>query len=1045
MNKYFSLRLFAVLAVALMSVGYVVAQTSVTGAMTGRITDPQDAVIPNATVKVTNLETGAVSTVTTSSEGTYRVENLPPGNYKIEVSASGFATGASAKDIVVEVSKPTSVDVKLGLAGATAQVEVTGETPVINTIDPTNATNVNQVAINNLPINGRRAASFALLAPGVNPDGNFGLLSFRGISGLLNNSTVDGGDDNQAFFSEQRGRTRINYSISADAVREFSVNTSNYSAEFGRSAGGVVNTVTKSGTNEFHGDAFLYARSERWAARNPGAFATIPNTTTRVGLKPLDRRYQFGGSVGGPIVKNKVFFFFSYDQQKRNFPAISQPTNGEIFYTTGTAGVPLLGTVVNDPRGTPAQGFTAVTLTQPMINAANAYIRSITGVAARRGDQRIILPKIDWKLNDKNTFTGVWNHMRWNSPRGVQTQNIVFRSVTSFGTDLVDLDTVNLRLNSTISSNTLNEARFQWSRDFERQIAETPIAGEPTTGPGGFAPGVNINGANPIVIGKPNFLNRSAYPDERRIQVADTVTWINGKQTYKFGGDYSRVSDTLGNLFQEGGIFTYTDYAHFIVDFNHAGTDKFFSSYAQGFGPTTFKFKTKDYAFFGQMDYQVDQNLTLNFGMRWEYEQLPSPQIPNPLLPQMSKFPSDKNNFGPRVGFAYSFGKDFENVIRAGYGIFYGRIINSTISNAITNTGVPAGQITLSLSSTNTANYALAPKYPNTLATGAGGTSDVVQFAGGFQAPMIHQMDVVYERRIGRNTSISATGMISVGKFLPYFVDTNLNFPTASSTLTFSGGPYAGQTITVPKFTGARPNTAFGRITEIRSSVDSEYYGFTLQARRRLTNGFQFDTNYTYSKATDNGQNSQTFTTGNSPLNPYNLDDERSRSTFDVPNHFGASVIWNPDEFFGVGHDSAVGRAIFGGWTIAPIVTFSSGFAYSGFTSGSISGGTSTGVLGAGGSSRLINTRPNQFRAPHFWDVDLRISKRFNLGEKRNLELIAEGFNIFNKQLVSGVNTTMYALSGTTLTYQTNFGTTSSTANFFYRERQIQLAARFNF
>jgi len=1049
MNKYFSLRLFAVLAVALMSIGYAVGQTSVTGAMTGRVTDPQDAVIANATVKVTNLETGSVSTVTTSSEGTYRVENLQPGNYKIEVTASGFATGTSAKDIVVEVSKPTSVDVKLGLVGATAEVEVTGETPVINTVDATNATNVNQVAINNLPINGRRAASFALLTPGVNPDGGFGLLSFRGISGLMNNSTVDGGDDNQAFFSEQRGRTRINYSISADAVREFSVNTSNYSAEFGRSAGGVVNTVTKSGTNEFHGDGFLYARSEKWAARNADAFATLPNGT-KVGLKPKDRRYQFGGSLGGPIIHDRAFFFFSYDQQKRDFPAISQPSTGDNFYTSVVAGTS--SATVTDPKSTQANPLPSVILTQAQIDKGNAYIRSITGVAPRRGDQRLILPKLDWKLNDKNTLTAVWNHMRWNSPRGVQTANIVSRSLTSFGTDLVDIDTVNVRLNSTLSSNMLNEGRYQWSRDFERQIAENPLPGEPTTGPGGFSPGVSIGGNNSITFGKPNFLNRSAFPDERRNQIADTLTWINGKQTYKFGGDFNHVSDVMGNLFQEGGIYNYTDYAHWLVDFNGAGTSpKFYSSFSQGFGPTTFRFKTNDYAFFGQMDYQVDQNLTLNFGMRWEYEQLPKPQIPNPALPLSNQFPSDKNNFGPRVGFAYSFGKNFENVIRAGYGMFYGRITNSAISNAITNTGMAAGQIQ---TGSILPGAAIAPLYPNVLASfspsSGGSAGDVITFANGFQNPLVHQMDVVYERRIGRNTVVSATGMISVGRFLPYFVDTNLRPPTATSTLTFVGGPFAGQTITVPKYTGTRPNAAFSRITEIRSSVSSEYYGFTLQANRRLTNGIQFQSSYTYSKSTDNGQNSQTFTTGNSPLDPFNLDDERAKSTFDVPNHFVASLVYSPDMLFGVGHDSAVGKAIFGGWTIAPIVTGSSGFAYTAVVSGSIGGGTSTGPLGAGGSTRLPNTKPNQFRSPHFWDVDLRISRRFNLGEKRNIELLAEGFNIFNKQIVTGVSTTMYSLNGTTgvLTFQggpTGFGTTTTTNNFFYKERQIQLAARFSF
>jgi len=1033
MNKYFSLRLFAVLAVALMSIGYAVGQTSVTGAMTGRVTDPQDAVIANATVKVTNLETGSVSTVTTSSEGTYRVENLQPGNYKIEVTASGFATGTSAKDIVVEVSKPTSVDVKLGLVGATAQVEVTGETPVINTVDATNSTNINQVTINNLPINGRRAASFALLTPGVNPDGGFGLLSFRGVSGLMNNSTIDGGDNNQAFFSEERGRTRINYAISADAVREFSVNTSNYSAEFGRAAGGVVNTVTKSGTNEFHGDAFISARSEKWAARNADAFATVNGTT--VGLKPKDRRYQFGGSVGGPIIHDRAFFFFSYDQQKRDFPAISQPSSGNNFYLTATP-----GTITS--TGQPSQ-----TLTQAQIDKGVTYLKSITGVAPRRGDQRLILPKLDWKLNDKNTFTAVWNHMRWNSPRGVQTANIVSRSITSFGTDLVDIDTVNLRLNSTLSSNMLNEGRFQWSRDFERQIAETPAPGEPTTGPGGFAPGANIgSGANSITIGKPNFLNRSAFPDERRIQFADTLTLISGKRTFKFGGDFNHVSDVMGNLFQEGGIYSYTDFNHWLVDFNSGGTTKFYTSFSQGFGPTTFKFKTNDYAFFGQMDYQVDQSLTLNFGLRWEYEQLPKPQIPNAALPLSNKFPSDKNNFGPRVGFAYSFGKDFENVVRAGYGMFYGRITNSAISNAITNTGLAVGQIQTGSILPSASN---APFYPNVLAsfTPVPGVSagDVIEFAGGFQNPLVHQMDLVYERRIGRNTVVSATGMISVGKFLPYFVDTNLRPPTTTSTLTFVGGPFAGQTITVPKYTGTRPNTAFSRITEIQSSVSSEYYGFTVAANRRLTNGIQFQTSYTYSKATDNGQNSQTFTTGNSPLDPFNLDDERSRSSFDVPHHFVASLIYNTDSMYGVGHSSAVGRAIFGGWTIAPVVTGSSGFAYTATTSGNIGSGTSTGALGVGGSSRLPNTKPNAFRAPHFWDVDLRLSRRFNLGEKRNIELLADGFNIFNKQIVTGVGTRMYTLSGTTLTFDPTFGTTTTTANFFYKERQIQLGARFTF
>src|SRR5690606_37235165 len=238
---------------------------------------------------------------------------------RVESSSTGFAP-AIADNVIVEVGQSTQVNFDLQIGEATAEVEVTAEAPVINTNDNANAININQTSINELPINGRRWSNFALLSPSTVPDGNFGLISFRGISGLLNNNTIDGGDNNQAFFSEERGRTRINYAISQSAIREFQINTSNYSAEYGRSAGGVVNAVTKSGTNEFHGDLFYYNRNSGNGARNPLAFQTVlqNGVSTVVGVKPDDVRQQWGGTIGGPIVKDRLFFFFSYDQQKRN-------------------------------------------------------------------------------------------------------------------------------------------------------------------------------------------------------------------------------------------------------------------------------------------------------------------------------------------------------------------------------------------------------------------------------------------------------------------------------------------------------------------------------------------------------------------------------------------------------------------------------------------------------------------------------------------------------------------------------------------------------
>ena len=192
------------------------------------------------------------------------------------------------------------------------------------------------------------------------PDGSFGLVSFRGVSGLLNNNTVDGGDNNQAFFSEERGRTRLSYSISQDSVREFQVNTSNYSAEYGRAAGGVVNAVTKSGTNEFHGNAFFYVRDDKFNSRNP-----------QLSIKPEDNRKQFGGTIGGPIVKDRAFFFFSYDQQKRNFPGIST-------YSTNTFSTANFNNTTLLARG----------LTQAQIDATRAFLDSQTGAFERRAIRR---------------------------------------------------------------------------------------------------------------------------------------------------------------------------------------------------------------------------------------------------------------------------------------------------------------------------------------------------------------------------------------------------------------------------------------------------------------------------------------------------------------------------------------------------------------------------------------------------------------------------------------------------------------------------------
>jgi hypothetical protein len=1057
MSKIVRLSFAVLMAVALSAL--TMAQSTTTGAIGGVVTNPNKETIAGAAVTVRNNETNKEESVTSDDQGSFRIVNLQPGTYSITINASGFSAYTQDR-VVVEVGRQTPLNPSLSIGPVQGTVEVTSEAPVINTSQQDFSSNVNQTSINELPINGRRWSNFALLTPGAVPDGSFGLVSFRGLSGLLNNNTVDGGDNNQAFFSEERGRTRLNYSISQAAVREFQVNTSNYSAEYGRAAGGVVNAVTKSGTNDFHGNAFFYVRDERFNARNPQSFLTLPDRTV-VGVKPEDNRKQFGAAIGGPIVKDRLFFFFSYDEQRRLFPGIAINTNPTFFDT------------VDRTR------LTARGVTTAQIDSGLAFLQSLTGEVNRRGDQRLFLPKIDWVISDSHTLTGTYNRLRWKSPNGIQTSSTVTRGRGSFGDDLVDVDWVTLRLASTFSPTVLNEARFQWGRDFERQQYTGPVAGEPATGPNGTSPSLAITGG--LTSGKPNFLDRRAFPDEKRQQYADTVTVSSGNHTLKFGVDINRVSDVSDNLFQEAGVYSYSTINDFIVDFanfNNSGalrtagvacgfptasTTRFAGqcyngNFNQGFGPTRFVFRTSDLNFFVQDDWRVNPRLTLNLGLRYEYQKLPEPQQPNSLWDSDSRFtaktgvfPADKNNFGPRVGFAYDLSGTGRTSLRGGAGLYYGRIQNSTISNAITNTGLSTAQIQISTTS------AIFPQTFSSAAAASGGAvpiPNIVVMSSELQNPTILQADAIFEHMIGQNTAFSASYLLSAGYHLTTFVDINLPPAAATTTFTFSGGPFGGQTVTVPRFSNQqqRINNNFNTVTEVRSNIGSEYHALVLQLNRRLTQGMQLQTSYTYSSARDANQQTGTFTAGNVPYDPNNYENDKGPSDFDLRHRYVASAVLMPDLIFGLG-DSGAQRALLGDWTIAPVFVIQSGFPYSFNTTGSIATAATirggSGLTGSGGGNRIpppLGGR-NVLRFPKFWNFDLRLSRRISLSESAKLEFLAEGFNLFNRTHVIGnLDTTAYSISGSTLTFRPAFQTiTPPPGETLYKSRQFQFAVRLAF
>lgn len=1047
MSKFIRLYMVVILVGLMSAVSF--AQSTVTGAIGGTVTDPNKAVVPGATVKVVNIGTNQEASATADGEGRFRVANLQPGAYSVTVNASGFGE-FKLERTVVEVGSVTNVNAQLAVGSTNVGIDVVADAPVINTEANDASTNINQTSINELPINGRRWSNFAVLTPATTPDGNFGLISFRGISGLLNNSTVDGGDNNQAFFSEERGRTRIGYSTSQSAIREFQVNTSNYSAEYGRAAGGVVNAVTKSGTNDFHGDLFYYQRNNKWGARNPLATQSVlvNGVSTIIAIKPEDVRHQFGGGVGGPIVKDKLFFFFSYDEQRRDFPGLGIFSNPNYLNTVNRT------TLMAAPRN----------LTTAQIDSVLGFLNSLTGTVPRKGDQRIIFPKIDWQINSQNSLAVSYNRLRWKSPAGIQTQATNTRGRASFGDDFVEIDSLIARVN-TVTSRVLNEFRFQYGRDNEFQNSQPPIAGEPMTAINGSAPSVFLTGG--LEFGKPTFLERKAFPDEKKLQFADTMTVLAGKHSIRFGTDIVYTKDLLDNLRFESGGYSYNNINDFIIDYLNwrtplaAGTTCttstrtagrcYTSNFNQGFGPTASQLKTWDIAFFAQDDWRVSPRFTVNLGLRWEYEKFPGAQNPNAstiMIPNTnytlnqatSNMPSDKNNFGPRIGLAYDITGDGKTSIRGGYGIYFGRAINSTISNALVNTGAPGGQAQVSIAP------ASGPVFPNVLTSATAGTAAIQFYGPNFALPEIHQGDIIFERQIARNTAVSVSYLFSQGRKLPTFFDRNLSPPTSTITYTVVNGPLNGRTVTIPVFTGARPGTGFAQLTEIASAVSSDYNALVLQANRRFTGGLQFQVSYTYAKSTDTNQTSTTFTANNSPFNVFDLSSERSISNFDVRQKFVASAVYSPK----VKTDNKFAKALLNDWTISPIYVYYSGRPINPFTSGNAPISTTAGgINGSGGTNRFPLLPRNSFREPNLWNMDLRLSRRIAFNERFKLELLAEAFNIFNRFQATDFATTAYNVGGTaaapTLTFRTDFLNVTGAGATLYRERQVQLSVRFQF
>ena len=1111
-----------------------IAQSSTQGAIAGTTVDSSGSVIGAAKVSINNTATGFAVNVVSDGSGFFKAPLLEPGDYSVSVTASGFAT-FRAEHVLVQVGQVTAVSPTLSVAASSTSVEVAEQVPVLNLDSPDFSDTLNLKALQSVPINNRRWSSLAMTTPGVVSDGNgFGLVSVRGISPVLNNIEIDGADDNQAYYSEERGRTREAYSTSGSAVREFAVNTGVYSAEYGRAAGGVITSVTKSGTNQLHGEAYFWDRESNWAAFNDFAKESFLNPATNSyvsqSIKPEDLRKIYGFTVGGALIKNKLFWIYTYDQHTHVFPGAAIPNNSTAFYTLPTPSVNLpagvtpalcnLGTGFfnSSTKADPNYALDSQACTLAARQHATSYDAGVTdydngiaglvsdlGIVSRFGYQEINTPKLDWQINEKEHVSFLYHRLRWDSPGGVQTAPTDDYGRDTWGNDFVKLDYGVAKLTSLITSTISNELLYQYGRELndEGQQTFTPYTLANLVGTGASAgniPEVAVDTAEGMNIGSPYYSYRKALPDERKWQIGDTLYWNKGNHSFKFGVDEVHNWDEINNTFESNGFYTYSFLGNYFNDQLNAnngkpnscnssassaatatgtgtGTSACYATLVQGFGNPVYAINTLDNGVFAQDNWKFSPRLTLELGLRWDYEQLPGPSANLTSAvgtftpyPQLNNNPSDKTNFGPRIGFSYDVYGKGSTVLRGGYGIYYGRLNNGELLNVRLNTGSPNGQYTTTFKPTT----AGAPEFPNILAGGAASATPTSNFlASNLRNPQVQEFDLQLQQAAGKGTIVSLSYLGALGRRLPNFLDVNLNPNQTTITVTVSdnsnSGPLGpnGTTYQVPQFTGYGNTALFGsvagnfqNITEMVSNINSNYNAFVAEIVNRSLHNIQFDANYTWSHALDFAQNANTSSVAtNNWFNPYgDYQVNYGNSSYNVPNRFVAYALYTAPNLKSTNPLKWVAND----WSLDDSFQMQNGLPYTVGVSGFFSAGILSDWNGGSGSTMIPMIGPNTERYPRHIVDDVRVQKQFTFHEARpyQLQLIANAFNIANHQNIDGLGTTAYKLtsSGTTnlATYQGQgpsnpsvntyqIPTSSNNSGFLYTPREIEISARFVF
>lgn len=1004
-NSYrllFAAMLFALCIVCGSKEAFAQAQAS-TGQITGTVRDNAGAAIAGATVTAVGKRTGLELKAATNENGLYRFVLLPPGEYDLKAEASGFSAGG-LNTVTVGVGQTVDANITLGVGTVSAAVTITAD--AIQTTTSVPDALFNQKAIDNLPINGRRFQDFVQLTPtAIVDNATRGQISLSGQRGINSNIQIDGADYNQPFFGGIRGGERSNngFTIPQESIQEFQVVAAGYSPEFGRSTGGVVNAITKSGTNGFHGSAFYLHRPEELSRSNDILKAIAVARNRDIPGAPTQQ--QWGASLGGPIKKDKSFFFGSYEQQR-----IRQDRN--VVFT-------LLNTLQND-----AAVFNA--LSAPSRALFNQF-RAQEVAYQETNDAITFLGRYDHQFDNGSRFNIRYNYsnnegVNANATGGAPdpTTN---RALSNNGTEKNNTNTVAGQLSTFFTSVLSNELRVQYSRE------ERPRTANSTNS--------NVNSAIGS-IGARNFLPTTQF--DWRFQVSNNLTWILGNHSVKFGAEVNHVfvDQIFGfnqfGTYGQGGINTATaaGVAQVLDILSGGATGRPFdaapnqATLAQQIGNLQASYSGDEFAFFAQDAWRIRPNFTLNYGLRWEAQFNPAPEATNTALVDIIRryrspigngrgvdptyIPDFTDQLAPRVGFAWDPKNSGKTVIRGDAGMYYARTPYLLLAGPFNNFRSPAGDLSVTLPFTLPATFTSTARCANrnacdslyeqlsligfvptlanlrpltlaeigTIAQGLGLPFNAsvpnglapLAFANDYKNPRSLQLGAGIERELGRGFSVGADFRNINTSRLQRNRELNLAAPSSVDAegrpiITLNNRP-------LNVFSGI----AFGSFQLRESTAQSRYTAATFRANLRRSWG-QLSAFYTLSENFSDDDNERDAG-GVTYQNTFDLGSDYNYSVLDQRHQF----LFNSVFFLPLGFEVAGSARLNSGRPLNATVG----------SDRNVDGVNNDRPYSAFGQS----FKRNAFRNRAFYNVDSRVQKRFSFGESRGLVFSAEFFNLFN-------------------------------------------------